>query len=119
MYICRAKLGIRSRYCSIEQTFDGYEAGGGCTFIARVINQISSDYEPCTMCFCFVLPDVADEASISRHFFTWDVAFRDETHRVCTWWHSRTYSVDEASELVGEGGAPDWRQTCLHEMAVF
>ena len=63
--------------------------------------------------------DVADEPGIRWEFVFWDFVPRYESHGVGAGGHSGTYSVNEASQLVGEGGAPDWCLACSHQVPIF
>ena len=71
------------------------------------------------MCFFFMGTDVAHQTGVSWDLVVWDLVFRYKSHCVCTGWHSGTYSVHEAPELVGEGGDPDWGLARFDQVAIF
>ena len=67
----------------------------------------------------FMWTDVAHQTGVSWDLVVWDLVFRYKPHCVRTGWHSGTYSVYEAPELVCEGGAPDRGLACFEQVAIF
>ena len=114
-----AETGIDVGDGRVYKAFDGGEVGCGAALIAGEVDEVAAHGQSGAMCFGLVQADIAHQSGIRRDLVFGNLVFGNERHRVRACGHSGTNSVDEATELVGEGGAPDCCLACLHQVSVL
>ena len=114
-----AEAGMVGGDDAVQQHFDGGERSAGGGGVSGVVQAIAADGEADAVDLGFEGADGGDEAAIGDFFGGGDAGPRNEEDSVVASGHAGTYTLGEATDVVGQGGDPGGRVWAGGEVPVF